>query len=47
MSARLGWVIVYMPDVEAAVALYGRAVSYVRDPWGTLVEVCSPVVAPE
>lgn len=131
MSARLGWVIVYVPDVAAAVDLYGRAfglqtrfatdgfaemetgattlgfasdetarsnaghdfrrpgldeppgnveialvfddvdaayaqavkagctgltapsykpqgqtVSYVRDPWGTLVEVCSPVVPP-
>ncbi len=132
MSVRLGWVIVYVPDVQAAVELYGRAfgleprfamegfaemetgsttlgfasddtarsnaghdfhrpgldeppgnieialvfddvdaayaraveagcagltepsykpqgqtVSYVRDPWGTLVEVCSPVVPPE
>ncbi len=132
MNARLGWVIVYVPDVAAAVELYGRAfglktrfamegfaemetgeatlgfasdetarsnsghdfrrpgldeppanveialvfddvdaayaraieagctaltepsykpqgqtVSYLRDPWGTLVEVCSPVVPPK
>ncbi|MGI8749212.1 MAG: VOC family protein [Thermoleophilaceae bacterium] len=25
MTARLGWVIVYVPDVAAAVELYGRA----------------------
>ena len=25
----------------------GQTVSYVRDPWGTLIEVCSPVVSPQ
>jgi predicted enzyme related to lactoylglutathione lyase len=46
-AAKLGWVIAYVPDVEAAFAFYEEAFGLRRnfvaeDVSGTLVELASP-----
>lgn len=45
---KLGYTIVYVPDVAQALAPpvskpWGQTVSYVRAPDGSLIELCTPV----
>jgi hypothetical protein len=42
-TGRLGWVILFVPVAEPEHKPHGQTVSFVRDPFGNLVDISSPL----